>query len=228
MLTISNQIVFTFYEVRDPKLTSDHLIHHEGAKDTAIELWKKDKTGFLSTFPFGAFAYARLDERLADSPLWQDSRRPSGRDPMDLTPQQPHVEFFNTECYFGPSSLYTDMPLQQKSAFAMITELFSPRSRGTVQLESADPTAKPLVKHNYLEDPLDLLVLAEACRLSNEIVMQGSGTRDIIKGAWPEKLTHHKYTRREEWMGFVKDNSTTCKPPLLSSHASCPLKTYFP
>ena len=67
----------------------------------------------------------------------------------------------------------------------MITELFSPRSRGTVTLKSRDPFENPEIDCNYLSDPLDLLVLTEGCRLGNEIVTKGAGTKDIVKGAWP-------------------------------------------
>ena len=176
-----------------------------------MQLWKTNQTGFLSTYPFGVFAYARLDERLADAPLWKEAKPRSGRDPMDLTPQQPNIEFFNTECYGGPSYMFRDYPFESGSAIGMVTQLFNPRSKGTVELSSADPTVNPVVNHNYLQDPLDLLVLAEGCRLGNEIVIEGSGTKDIVKGSWPSGLTHHKNTSREQWMEHVKNNSTTCK-----------------
>lgn len=97
----------------------------------------------------------------------------------------------------------------------MISELFGPRSRGTVTLRSKDPLAAPVVDTNYLADPLDLEVLAEACRFGNEIVMSGAGTRDIVKGSWPSDLTHHAYTTRDEWKEYVKNHATTCKLSLL-------------
>lgn len=75
--------------------------------------------------------------------------------------------------------------LDKKHAFAMITELFSPRSKGTVTLKSTDPLENPIVDCNYLSDPLDVLVISEGCRLGNEIVMNGAGTKDIVKGSWP-------------------------------------------
>ena len=107
--------------------------------------------------------------------------------------------------------MFRDYPFESGSAFGMVTQLFNPWSKGTVELSSADPTVNPVVNHNYLQDPLDLLVLAEGCRLGNEIVMEGSGTKDIVKGSWPSGLTHHKNTGREQWMEHVKANSTTCK-----------------
>jgi choline dehydrogenase-like flavoprotein len=207
-------IVFTFYELSEPKLTTDHLIYHGDAHPQALDLWKFSKTGFLSSFPFGSFAFARLDDRLMDSPLWRNSLREPGCDPMGLTPQQPNIEFFNTECYGGPPHLFNEYPLDGQSTFSVLTELFAPRSRGTVQLKSADPAVNPVVENNYLSDPLDLLVLAEGCRLGNEIVTEGSGTKGVVKGAWPEDLMHHEYTTREQWIEFVKDQAVTCESKL--------------
>ena len=171
--------------------------------------WKNDHTGFFSQFPFGTFAYARLDSRLADSPLWQEAARPEGRDPMNLLPSQPHVEFWNTECY-SPKYLYRDFPSDDKHAFAIATEFFAPRSRGHVTLKSKDPTRNPVVDHRYLSDPLDTLVFSEACRLANEIAVQGLGTKDIVLGSWPAHLTHHTYTTREEWEPVIKAGADTC------------------
>lgn len=179
-------IVFTFYEVSEPGLTTDEKIWHGNALAKSYASWKEDKSGFLSTFPFGAFAYARLDDRLHDADLWQRARAGTapGRDPMGLTTKQPHVEYFNTECYAGPR-FYDQRPVNGEHAFAMITELFSPRSRGTVTLNSKDPLDNPVIDCNYLADPLDVLVLAEGARLGNEIIMNGESTKSVVKGSWP-------------------------------------------
>ena len=201
-----------FYETEKEGLTNDYMVYHTKPPGSeAQKLYQKDRTGFLSTYPFGAFAYARLDDRLNDSPLWQDTPRAPGRDPMGLTPSQPNIEFFTTECYGGPSDICKQPPVDGKHAFAMLVELFSPRSKGTVTLISTDPMENPVVDHNYLDDPLDLLVLSEACRFGNEVIMSGKGTKDIVKGSYPSDLTHHAYTKREEWEQFVKNNATTCE-----------------
>lgn len=187
----------------------------------AYKLYKEKKEGILSKFPFGVFAFARLDDRLKDEPLWKEAKREQGRDPMGLTPQQPNIEFFTTEAsHFStrmqdlqsadsmksymvvrnntPSSPLVsalhdrtksekraDTLPDNKHTFSMITELFSPRSRGTVSLKSTDPLENPVIDCNYLSDPLDLLVLSEGCRFGNEIVMKGAGTKNIVKGSWP-------------------------------------------
>ena len=204
------QIVFMFYETEKPGLTTDHLAYHGDALARSYQLWKDEKKGFLSTFPFGVFAYARLDDRLSDSQLWTSAERRPGRDPMGLTPKQPNIEFFTTECYGGPKQ-YDQFPIDYKHAFSMIAELFGPRSRGSVRLRSTDPTAPPVVDTGYLTDPLDLEVLAEACRFGNEIVMEGKGTKDIVKGSWPPQSGHHEYKTREDWKPYVKKHATTCE-----------------
>ena len=213
-----------FYETGEPGLTTDHLIYHDDAEAKSYELWKTQKKGFLSSFPFGAFAFARLDDRLASYPLWSTAPRLSGRDPMGLTLRQPNIEFFTTECYGGPTHLNNRPPVDHQHVFSMIAELFSPQSRGTVTLQSTDPRDNPAVDHKYLDDPLDLLVLSEACRLGNEIVTQGSGTKHLIKGSWPPESTHHTYITREEWELFVRQNATTCKPV----HYTLALALLFP
>lgn len=199
-----------FYETEKEGLTNDHHVYHGDNFAKTYQQWKEHKTGFLSTFPFGAFAFARLDDRLADSPLWTNAPREPGRDPMGLTPKQPNIEFFTTECYGGPKQ-YNRFPVDNKHAFSMIAELFAPKSRGSVTLKSKDPLENPIVDCNYLADELDLLVLTEACRFGNEIVMEGAGTKDIVKGSWPPESNHHTFKTREDWIPYVKEHATTCK-----------------
>ena len=201
-----------FYEVSDPLLTTDHLIWHEGAMTKSLAEYQENKTGFFSKFPFGTFAFARLDDRLRNADLWQRASEQStvaGRDPMGLTKGQPHVEMWNTECY-GPKA-YGEEPGSDKQAFGMITTLFGARSRGEVTVNSLDPAANPVVDHKHFTDPLDLLVLAEGLRLANEIVIEGSATKKVITGSWPERLTHHNYKARAEWEGFLRQNGGTCE-----------------
>jgi choline dehydrogenase-like flavoprotein len=139
--------------------------------------------------------------------------RQEGRDPMGLTPDQPNIEFFSTECYGGPKQ-YDQYPDGETThAFSLIAELFSPKSRGSVTLKSADPKDNPVVDHNYLSDELDVLVSSEACKFANEIITKGKGTKDIVEGSWPKDLTHHTFTNREDWIPYVKENATTCLSP---------------
>ncbi|KAK4980835.1 hypothetical protein LTR28_000117 [Elasticomyces elasticus] len=204
-------IAFIPYEVSKPCLTTDHLSWHGDAADRNLVEYRKGRKGFLGIMPFGTFAYARLDERLKDSSLWQEalSKASPGRDPMGLSPQQPNIEAFHTECAptgFEPGS-------GEASIFCTVVELFGPRSAGTVRLASSDPNDKPLVDHNYFADPLDLEVLAEAAHFANEIVMKGAGTAPVMKGSYPPEDKHHAFKNREEWKPWLRDHCQTCYHP---------------
>ena len=199
-----------FYEVSESGLTTDDLVWRDGAVEKSLAQYQKDHTGFFSQFPFGTYAFARLDDRLSDSDAWHRTQQNEACDPMGLTMQQPHVEIWNTEC-FGPKAYEGGVPSNGKHAFAMIITLFGGQSRGEVTLKSDDAKDNPIVDHKHLSDPRDLLVLAEGSRLANEIVMEGSGTRNVIAGSWPAHLTHHTHKYRTEWEAHVRANANTCE-----------------
>ncbi|KAF2204315.1 alcohol oxidase [Delitschia confertaspora ATCC 74209] len=205
-------VMLSFYEVSKPDVTNDHLIWHTGAREKTAQEYKASRTGFFSQFPFGVFAFARLDERLKDSEIWQKTNQTNGRDPMGTTENQPHVEFWNTECY-SPKYMFKDFPPDGHYAFAMATTFYSPRSLGEVTITSTNPTANPRVQHNYLSDPLDMLIFSEGCRLANEIALEGVGTKDIIVGSWPAAHGHDKYTTREDWQQAIRQRADTCYHP---------------
>lgn len=203
--------VFVFYEVAQG-YTQCHQMHPQSAYEHSRDQWRQSRTGILSGAHFGVFAFTRLDERLSKHDLWRHASCLPGRDPMGLTTRQPHVEFFNTERYMAPKQ-YNNPPPAGRSAFANIIELFSPRSRGYVKLRSANPLENPIVQHNYLADPLDLLVYAEACALGAEVIKQGEGTKNLLLGAWPPEDKHYEFTKLEQWMEYIKNNATTCYHP---------------
>lgn len=90
-----HQLIFTYYEVNTPDLTDDARVNHDlQAYENGHKEWKTGKTGWLATFPFGAFGFTRLSERLdAENPEWAALPREPGRDPMGLTKSQPNMEF---------------------------------------------------------------------------------------------------------------------------------------
>lgn len=167
--------------------------------------WEKYGTGCLSSYPIGALAYARFDSRLQDSELWQGAHRHEGRDPMGLTSSQPNIELLCTESLVG-FSYFGEL---DKPTFIITPVLFGQQSRGTVKLGAGDPSANPVVDVNFIDDPLDLLVVSEACALANEIVLQGAGTRDIVVVSCPPGAEEPK--TRDEWVPYVKQFASTCK-----------------
>ena len=209
-----HQLIFIYYELNQPGLTDDPRVNHDpNAWENGTREWKENRSGWLAQFPFGAFAFARLDDRLlADNAEWRELSRKPNRDPMDLTSTQPSLEFFHTVCYGGPPE-YTDFPKEGQYAFAMCCFLCGAQSRGEVKLKSTDCHENPFVDHKYMSDKRDLLMMSEGVRFANEIVTTGAGTKDKIKGSWPPGATHHLNKTNEDWQPFVQKYASTSYHP---------------
>ncbi|KJX92762.1 gmc oxidoreductase like protein [Zymoseptoria brevis] len=187
-----HQLIFMYYEIGEPNLTDDARAHHDpNAFDTGHKEWKSGKSGWLATFPFGAFGFARLNDRLdRHNPEWKALPREPGRDPMGLTEAQHNLEFFHTVCYGGPPE-YEDFPKEGHT----------------------DPFEPPFVDPKYLDDKRDLIMMSEGVRFANEVTMDGAGTKGLVKGGWPAGTTHHLNKTSEDWQPFVqKYASTSCHP----------------
>ncbi|MGY0535900.1 GMC family oxidoreductase [Nocardioides sp. YJ-D4] len=57
-----------------------------------------------------------------------------------------------------------------RAALTVMSSLIYPRSRGTLRLRNADPTAEPLIDFNYLAEPDDKRVLLEGVEMIREIM----------------------------------------------------------
>lgn len=57
-----------------------------------------------------------------------------------------------------------------RPALSIFSTLIAPRSRGTLRLASADPTAPPVIDPNFLGEPDDLKVLVEGLEMIREVM----------------------------------------------------------
>jgi choline dehydrogenase len=77
----------------------------------------------------------------------------------------------NLEYHVQPLSLDRfGEPLHAFPAFTASVCNLRPKSRGRVDIRSANPDDAPIIDPNYLSDPADLLVAAQAIRLTRRIV----------------------------------------------------------
>ncbi|CAF1006393.1 unnamed protein product [Rotaria sp. Silwood1] len=102
-------------------------------------------------------------------------------------------------------------PVNGEGIFTTVAFLCGQQARGTVRLSFKDPTSKPIIDHAYLDNDLDVAVLAEGCRLCHEIIMKGRGTKDIIVGAWPKIVPHPN--DMIGWKEHVRAFASTCFHP---------------
>ena len=99
--------MYTSYQVRDPSLTFDEVAYQNpDLLVSSTQEWNDKKTGFMARFPFGPFALKRIDKTIQD-PVWEAAKSlyqgddQANYDPSGQLPNQPHIEFWNTELYFG-------------------------------------------------------------------------------------------------------------------------------
>lgn len=62
------------------------------------------QSGVMSRFPFGPFAFTRLDEQLKDDPEWKAAKEKNPDvDPMGQSAGQPHIEcvYILFPCHFA-------------------------------------------------------------------------------------------------------------------------------
>lgn len=77
----------------------------------------------------------------------------------------PDVEFMVSAAMFPDSGLTTPFA----HAMSCGPVLLAPRSRGRVELASADPTAKPRIRHNYFAEEADMRTAVTALRIGLDI-----------------------------------------------------------
>lgn len=80
-----------------------------------------------------------------------------------------------------------------------------PRSRGTVRLQSADPSKAPLIDPNYLADPLDREMTIRGLKLTQEILAQ----QPLAKYILAERLPGPGVRTEQEYFDFICSHSKT-------------------
>jgi choline dehydrogenase len=72
-----------------------------------------------------------------------------------------------------------------RPALSVFSTLIYPKSRGSIRLASADPTAAPLIDYGYLTEPDDLKVLAEGTEMIRAIMAGAAFGRDVKEEVYP-------------------------------------------
>jgi choline dehydrogenase len=107
--------------------------------------------------------------------------------------------------YVSPNQ---DAPIRhdvdKRGALTVLTTLIYPKSRGTLRLASADPTAAPLIDFQYLSDPADLELLGEGSELVREIFASKA-----FKGAVKEEIHPGRQLRGQELRDAILNRATS-------------------
>ena len=104
------------------------------------------------------------------------------------------VAFPNLQYHFGPVGFdYRNGKIILNQAFAIHIDQLKPRSRGSVQLTSANPVDHPSLRFNYLQHNTDLQELVEGVHRVRELVSQSA-----FSGLAGEEIKPGKTVRSDE------------------------------
>ncbi|HEY3468650.1 MAG TPA: GMC family oxidoreductase N-terminal domain-containing protein [Amycolatopsis sp.] len=107
--------------------------------------------------------------------------------------------------YVSPNQ---DAPIRhdvdKRTALTVLVTLIYPKSRGTLRLSSADPTAAPLIDFQYLSDPADLEVLGEGSEMARDIFASKA-----FNGSVKEEIHPGRHLRGQELRDAILNRATS-------------------
>lgn len=135
----------------------------------------------LHDHPFAGVVYA-IDEEISLFGALNDENRAlfesEGRGPLSsnlaevggFVRTRPGLEAPDIQFFFVPGQFQVEgLVPGEGHGFTLGACVLKPKSRGYVALGSPEPTAKPLILHNYLEHPDDVASLVAGVRMCREI-----------------------------------------------------------
>src|SRR5579859_1391992 len=170
-------------------------------------------TGIRRSSP-GYFARAFIKENLRNDSTWlarsvfEVVAFARSRHAGEIPDLQLHVLPWG---YPGPNQ---DAPIRHKPdprrSLTIMSTLIYPRSRGTLRLTSADPTAAPAIDPNYLDEQHDIDVLVDGI----ELIRETMANKAIAAGVEGEISPGPQYPSRADLEKEVLNRATTVYHPV--------------
>jgi choline dehydrogenase len=129
------------------------------------------------TKPYSALAYTRpLKSAVALAQYLLFGNGPTTANTVELlafVKSRPDLEYPDIQYHF-PILLYENhgRTIIQREGFTAYANVARPRSRGSVQIASADPFAAPVIDPNYLSHPDDIRLTREAIRIARRVIAE--------------------------------------------------------
>ena len=127
------------------------------------------------------------------------------RSPLATATGPPDLHLFLA----GP---FNDPTIPNGAVFGIVTGLLSPRSRGSLRLRSADPTAPPRIDPAYLRHPDDLARMVAATREARRI-SRTAPLADLIPGPRSTPATPSMTVTTSAWPGRYAVGSAPTTTP---------------
>jgi choline dehydrogenase len=85
-----------------------------------------------------------------------------------------------------------------------------PESRGTIHVKSADPFAPPVIRPNYLSDPIDQQTITEGLKFADVLANQEALKPWVVKRVMPEAGPIDD----TGWLAYARDSGSTIYHPV--------------
>ncbi len=85
-----------------------------------------------------------------------------------------------------------------------------PESRGTIHVRSADPFAPPVIRPNYLSDPIDQTTITEGLKFADVLAGQAALKPWVVGRSLPEAGPMSD----ADWLAYAKENGSTIYHPV--------------
>lgn len=120
---------------------------------------------------------------------------------------RPELEEPDVQYHFAHASYASakDRVLDKEPGMTLTVYQCRPESKGSIHIKSADPTAAPAIRPNFLADEFDRRVIVDGMKIG----------RAIINGAVMDKYRAHemnpgdKVQTDAEWLQFARENGQT-------------------
>lgn len=188
---LDHPILSHCFKMKDGYGLEGHLLRPGPGKDGAVNAYRKNKSGPLSSGLLELVAFPRCDDAFMTSKEYVAYKEKNGGvDPFGPG-GQPHFEIDFVPMWSSAFQWHFPCP-PQGDYLTVIVDLMRPLSRdGYVKLNSTDPLEQPYINSNFFSNDLDLIALREGVRWVDDIVMNGEGMKDIIGEDYPWPMARH-------------------------------------
>ncbi|KAJ5664071.1 alcohol oxidase [Penicillium longicatenatum] len=202
---LDHPIVPFALQIKDGMGLDDHIIRSGPLNDQAVNTYKRDKTGPISSGLLELVGFPRIDQRLEKYPAYREAKAANGGlDPFGPA-GQPHFELDFVGLFSTAFQWHYPVP-EKGSYMTVIVDLLRPLSEGEVTLNSSNPLVQPNINLNFFGNDLDILAMREGVRWTYDVLTSGAGFKDIVVSEYPWKMPLHS---DEEMNHAVLDRSQT-------------------
>lgn len=212
--------VVTVYQLKEEYLSADILRFNTTFAAEQLQRWETNLTGYYDNTG-SAYAYLTWQQALGNDSAFRELATQAATsnvvdqkklaNVLDLSRKVPQVEVLLSDGYLGLKGYpATNSSLYGQTFFAMIASIQHPFSRGSVHLNTSDPSDKPIFDPNYLSNEYDLQAVKEAAKFLRKIA-----SAPPLGDTWVDEYEPgFGVSTDAQWTEYAKNNALSIWHPV--------------